>query len=171
MTLLQRVLSGDAGEVELKVEQSHIHMRTANATISARLIEGHFPPYEDVLPKEYEKKLQLPVESFVLALRRAALLSTKDSHAVRFEFDREGLQLTARVPEVGEARVRFPFTFPYETLTVGFNPAFFVEALKIVGGEEFQLELRDARSAAVIRKSYGEGRLFVYLVMPVNLGN
>ena len=60
----------------------------------ARLVEGHFPPYEDVLPKAHDKKLVLPRDPFLAALRRAALLGTKDSQAVRFRFAREPVRNT-----------------------------------------------------------------------------
>lgn len=169
MTLLQRVV-GASEQVEVSVEPAQVHFRTASATVMARLIEGHFPPYEDVLPKSHDKKLQLPREGFLSALRRAALLATKDSQAVRFRFAREGLELTARVPEVGESRVQFPLDYPFDELTIGFNPAFFADVLKVLTTTEFALALKDTRSAAVIQEQDKDGGTFVYLVMPLNLG-
>ena len=59
--------------VEVSVGSSEVYLKSATAMITARLIEGHFPPYEDVLPKDHDKRLQLPRESFLSALRRAAL--------------------------------------------------------------------------------------------------
>lgn len=186
MTLLARVLGDCAGgegdqageQVELAVEGSQVFLRTGAATLSARLVEGHFPPYEDVLPAPYERKVRVVRDSFVSSLRRASLLGTKDSQAVRFRFAREGLQLTSRVPEVGESRVTYPIDYPYEALEIGFNPTYFSDALKVLDTTEVQLEVKDPRSPCVIREPLarrggegeaGEGR-FVYLVMPLNLG-
>lgn len=169
MTLLQRVVADGAEQVELRVEASQIQMRTANATIAARLIEGHFPPYEDVLPKGHDKKLKVAREPFLLALRRAALLGTKDTQAVRFSFSREGLELTSRVPEVGETRIQFPLDWPFDGLEIGFNPHYFVDVLRVLDLAELNLELKDAVSAAVVREQEGDGAQFVYLVMPLNL--
>ena len=170
MTLLQRVVGSGEETVEVAVESSQVVFKTANATVLARLIEGHFPPYEDVLPKAHDKKLQVNRESFLGALRRAALLATKDSQAVRFAFGREGLELTARVPEVGESRVAFPLDYPFDTLETAFNPQFFADVLRVLGGAEFNLLLKDARSAAVVREDDPAGGTFVYLVMPLSLG-
>ncbi|MCW8141858.1 MAG: hypothetical protein KIT58_23375, partial [Planctomycetota bacterium] len=101
---------------------------------------------------------------------RASLLATKDSQAVRFRFAREGLELTARVPEVGESRVQFPLDYPFDELTIGFNPAFFADVLKVLNTTEFVLQLKDTRSAAVVQEQDKDGGVFVYLVMPLNLG-
>jgi len=170
MVLLSRVLAAGEETVEVSVEASQIQMRTATAALSARLIEGHFPPYEDVLPDGHDKHLRLPRESFLLALRRAALLGTKDTQAVRFAFGREGLEMTARVPEVGETRVSFPLDYPFDEIEIGFNPHYFSDVLKVLEGAEFGMELKDAVSAAVVREER-EGARYVYLVMPLSLGS
>jgi DNA polymerase III subunit beta len=170
MTLLQRVVQTGEEFVEISVGGSRVFLKTAGAMVSARLVEGHFPPYEEVLPKDHDKLLTLPRESFLCALRRAALLGTKDSQAVRFAFQRQGLELTARVPEVGESRVSFPHDYPYDEMEIGFNPTYFSDLLKVLSTTEFVLELKDAKSAAVIRESGDKGQRYVYLVMPLNLG-
>lgn len=168
MALLQRIAGATEGDVELFVEATQILLRTSGTSVVARLIEGHFPPYEDVLPRAHDKRLTLPREGFMAALRRAALLATKDSQAVRFQFAREGLVLTARVPEVGESRVTFPLDYPFDPIETGFNPAFFVDVLRVLEGVELTLALKDAKSAAVIEERF-EGGSYVYLVMPLNL--
>ncbi len=172
MTLLQRVVASGEEHVEVSVESSMVQMRTGRATLSARLIEGHFPPYEDVLPKGHDKKLKLPRESFLSALRRASLLGTKDSQAVRFTFGREGLEMTSRVPEVGESRITFPLDWPFDELQIGFNPFYFTDALKVLETAEFHMDLKDVKSAAVVHEVAEDGsRRFLYLVMPLNLGS
>ena len=71
---------------------------------------------------------------------------------------REGIELTSRVPEVGESRVRFPADYPYDALEVGFNPTYFADLLKVMTTSEFKLELKDEKSAAVIREEGEDGR-------------
>jgi DNA polymerase-3 subunit beta len=151
MTLLQRVVDTGEEHVEIAVGASQVFLKTASALVSARLVEGHFPPYEDVLPKDHDKALPIPRESFLCALRRAALLGTKDSQAVRF-------------------KLHFPLDYPYDELEIGFNPSYFSDLLKVLDVTEFQLELKDNKSAAVIQEAGDDGRRFVYLVMPLNLG-
>lgn len=173
LTLVQRLLAQGEETVRLRVVENELQVRTLRATIAARLVEGHFPPYEEVLPRALEKKLELPREPFQGALRRTALLTTRESSAVRFKFTREGLEMTARVPEVGESRVRFALDFPYQDLEIGFNPQFLQDALKVVEGSSFRLELKSADTAALLREhetvTSEAARGFLYVVMPINL--
>jgi DNA polymerase-3 subunit beta len=176
LTLLKNMLSAGEESVSLRIEESQIFLKTTRAVLSARLVEGHFPPYEDVLPKALEKKLDVDREAFQSSLRRASILTTRESQAVRFVFSREGLELTARVPEVGESRVHFGIDYPFERLEVGFNPQFLQDALKVIEGKTVRIELRDAQSAALVKElattdaGVAEVPGFLYVIMPINLG-
>jgi DNA polymerase-3 subunit beta len=176
LTLLRNLLAQGEESVQLRFEESQVFLRTSRAVLAARLVEGHFPPYEDVLPKVLEKKLDLDREAFQAALRRAALLTTRESQAVRFQFSREGLDLTARVPEVGESRVRFGIDYPFEKLEIGFNPQFLQDALKVIESRTIRFELKDGQSAALVKELQAtdagpvEVAGFLYVIMPINLG-
>jgi DNA polymerase-3 subunit beta len=177
LTLLKSLLAAGEESVSLRFEESQVFLKTSKAVLAARLVEGHFPPYEDVLPKTLEKKLDLDRDAFQSALRRASLLTTRESQAVRFHFSRDGLELTARIPEVGESRVRFPIDYPFEKLEVGFNPQFLLDVLKVLEARNVRLELRDAQSAALVKElgtAEGGGTVetpgFLYVIMPINLG-
>lgn len=176
LTLLRNLLAQGEDTVQLRFEESQVFLKTTRAVLSARLVEGHFPPYEDVLPKALEKKLDVDREAFQSALRRAALLTTRESQAVRFQFTREGLELTARVPEVGESRVRFGIDYPFEKLEIGFNPQFLQDALKVLESRTVRFELRDGQSAALVKElqvtDAGPAEVpgFLYVIMPINLG-
>jgi DNA polymerase-3 subunit beta len=180
---MKNLLAAGDEAVAVRVEESQVFLKTSRGVVAARLVEGHFPPYEDVLPRSLDKKLDLSKEAFGAALRRASLLTTRESLAVRFQFSREGLELTARVPEVGESRVRFPLEYPFEPLEVGFNPQFLQDVLRVLDAERVRLELRDAQSAALVKglepapegAGAAPGALrempgFLYVVMPINLG-
>lgn len=182
LTLMKNLLAAGDETVAVRVEESQVFLRTSRGVVAARLVEGHFPPYEDVLPRSLDKKLDLSREGFAAALRRAALLTTRESLAVRFQFAREGLELTARVPEVGESRVRFPIDYPYESLEVGFNPQYLQDVLRVLASETFRFECKDAQSAALVKgleavESGKDGEItrrevpgFLYVIMPINLG-
>lgn len=176
LALLKNLLAQGEESVSLRFEESQVFLKTSRAVLSARLVEGHFPPYEDVLPKDLEKKLDVDREAFQSALRRAALLTTRESQAVRFQFSREGLELTARVPEVGESRVRFAVDYPFEKLEIGFNPQFLQDALKVLESRTVRFELRDAQSAALLKElsvtdaGTQEVAGYLYVIMPINLG-
>ena len=135
--------------------------------IASNLVEGTFPPYEDVVPKDQDKKARLSVGVLSSAVRRAALLTNEESRGVRMSFSKEsGLKLSSRSPEMGEAEIEVKCE-GYEggDIEVGFNPAFITDALKVVPGEEVIIELKSGNKPGLIKA----GADFVYVVMPVNL--
>ncbi len=85
------------------------------------------------------------------------------------------MDLTARIPEVGESRVRFATDYPYEDLEVGFNPQYLQDGLKVLSGNQVRFELKDSQSPAVLRDLHEvDGALkeipgFLYVIMPIQL--
>lgn len=135
--------------------------------VASNLVEGTFPPYEDVVPKDQDKRAKLSVVVLSSAVRRAALLTNEESRGVRMSFTKEhGLKLSSRSPEMGEAEIEVPVE-GYEggDIEVGFNPAFIIDALKVIPGEEVIIELKSGNKPGLIKA----GADFVYVVMPVNL--
>lgn len=135
--------------------------------VASNLVEGTFPPYEDVVPKDQDKRARLSVDVLSSAVRRAALLTNEESRGVRMAFSKDsGLKLSSRSPEMGEAEIEVAVA-GYEggDIEVGFNPAFITEALKVIPGDEVIFELKSGNKPGLIKA----GSDFVYVVMPVNL--
>lgn len=135
--------------------------------VASNLVEGTFPPYEDVVPKDQDKRARLSVDVLSSAVRRAALLTNEESRGVRMAFSKDsGLKLSSRSPEMGEAEIEVAVA-GYEggDIEVGFNPAFITEALKVIPGDEVIFELKSGNKPGLIKA----GTDFVYVVMPVNL--
>ena len=128
-------------------------------------MEGTFPPFEEVIPKDSDKVLELHREGFLAALRKAALFTGKDSLAVRFSFSFNKLTLSARTPEVGESVIEMSVEYPYDPMEIGFNPKLLIDALRVLDDPMVRFELKDPTSAGLIR----EGERFSYVLMPINL--
>jgi len=142
----------------------------SRAVVRASLIEGAFPPYEDVIPRDQDKKATVDVAAFVSAIRRAALLTNEESRGVRMRFAQENgsaqATITSRAPELGEAEISAPLkSYTGEELEIGFNPAFILDALKAIDEPEAVFELKAANKPGVLRS----GADFLYVVMPVGL--
>lgn len=163
--LLNRLLHSGEEEVEIKLSRNQLLARTPRAVISSVLVEGHFPKYEDVIPRDCDKKAKLNRLEFLSAIRRAALLTSEESKGVRMEFADGTLTLTSRSPERGEARIRMASEYQGEPMAIGFNPYFLVDALKVMSDEHVVFELKEPTRPGVLK---GEGD-FLYLVMPVSL--
>jgi DNA polymerase-3 subunit beta len=165
VSLLARIAHPDDPTLAMSFGETSLFAWSTRAVLSAQLLQGHFPPYEEVIPKEHDKKVELETAAFQAAIRRAALLTAKDSQAVRLSFGYNKLTLSSRTPDVGESTIEIPVVYPYEPIEIGFNPQYVIDALKVIDGERFTLELRDETSPGLIRE--GEG--FLYVVMPINI--
>lgn len=141
----------------------------APTVLGTNLVEGTFPPYEDVIPKDQDKRATFDVETLRSAVRRAALLTNEESRGVRLAFtsnDGQHLTLSSRAPEMGEAEVKVEMNaYEGEDIEIGFNPAFITDALKVVEGHEVILEMKAPNKPGLMKS----GSDFLYVVMPVNL--
>jgi DNA polymerase-3 subunit beta len=165
VALLARLAPPEDETIALKFLDGQLLAASSRATLSAQLVQGHFPPYDGVIPKDVPRRIEFETKAFLPALRRAALLTTKDSQAVRLAFGANRLTLSSRTPDVGESSVELPVPYGDDPLEVGFNPAYIMDALKVLDQDRFTLELKDEASPGVIR----EGESFTYVVMPISL--
>jgi DNA polymerase-3 subunit beta len=156
---------GSEETLAVKVTETQILVRTARAVLLSTLVQGNFPKYADVIPKEATCKATVNTEAFMHRIRQAALLTSEDSKSVRIGFSADQATLTSRAPETGEAEVRLPVKFEGDPLEIAFNPTFLTDALKVIQAEGASLEFSAGNKPAVIKA----GPDFVYVVMPVDL--
>lgn len=133
--------------------------------VYSRLVDGHFPKYDDVIPKDFDKKATLGTQVFLAAVRKAALLTNEESRGVTLKFGGQELMVTSRTPEMGEAEVRIPAEYAGESLEVGFNPTYLMDAVKVIDAQQFVFSFKGPNKPGVIT----EGRMFTHVVMPVSV--
>ncbi len=167
MQVLQRMLPHMPEDVEVAVRfaSNQVVVKAGSFVVSSPLVEGHFPQYEDVVPKDSDKRIELGTEELHSAVRRAALLASDQSKGVRLAFDNGVLVLSSRAPEQGEATISMRIDYKGEPLQIGFNPAFLADALRVVGTPTVQLELKESNRPGVLKA----GPEFLYVIMPVSL--
>lgn len=159
-------LIGDPEEnAGIQFRENQVIFHTAKATLTTNLVEGQFPPYEDVVPKDADKVMTASTADFLSAVKRASLLTTDESRGVRMHFTKKGLKLTSRNPEAGEAEVNFPCKFEGGEVEIGFNPTFLTDALRVVDTDDVTFELVASNRPGLIKG----GNEFMYVIMPVNL--
>ena len=166
MTLLQRAVGSGEEVLDVKITETQILVRTARAVLLSSLVQGNFPKYQDVIPKDAALKAELVTAMFAHRIRQAALLTNEESRGVRLAFEAGKVTLTSRAPETGEAEVTMDVEYDGEALEIAFNPVFLSDALKVVDAETITLEFSASNKPAVL-KSGGD---FLYVVMPVDLG-
>lgn len=165
LTLVDKLIDDPEEAVGFQLRENRVIFHTSSATLTSNLVEGEFPPYEDVVPKETDKKMTAVTADFLSAIRRAALLTTDESKGVRMNFTKKGLKLTSRSPEAGEAEVNFACKFEGADLEIGFNPIFLTDALRVVDTDEIALEMSAPNRPGLLKA----GQTFQYVIMPVNL--
>lgn len=151
-------------DIDVKFSESQAVLRGPRATISTVLVEGRFPKYRDVLPTDLDKRVELKRDDFHSAVKRAALLTNEESRGIRLHVSGEGIVLSSRAPEQGEAMVKLHAEYSGEAMDIGFNPAFLMDALKVCD-ETVTLEMHSQTKPGVLKS----GADFLYVVMPVNL--
>jgi DNA polymerase-3 subunit beta len=153
--------------VDVSMTPNQILLRSGDRMLSSVLVEGTFPKYDDVIPKDSNKVAQMNRVELHGAIRRAALLTSDESRAVKLALEDNQLVITAQSPEQGEARVEMPVEFEGERIEIGFNPVFVNDALKALVCDRVRLELHDSFRPGIL---CGEDKNdFLYVVMPVSL--
>jgi DNA polymerase-3 subunit beta len=165
MSLLQRTLGSGDGGVGIKLVGTQLIARMQRATISTALVEGRFPDYRVVIPKEHDRVATMENSALLSALRRAALLTNQESKGVRLSFDTGQLTISSRAPAQGEATIELPIQYEGQPVEIGFNPHFLIEPLKNAHVDEVRLELKASNQPGLLRISDD----LLYVVMPVNL--
>ncbi len=166
MRILARVLDEGGENVAVKFAPNQVIVRAGPVVLSSAVVEGHFPKYDDVIPRDCDKKVELPTQELLSAVARAALLTSEDSKGVRIAFRADSLVFSSRTPDEGEATITMNVPYAGEALEIGFNPTFLVEALRVVDQELVTLEVKESNRPGLLRS----GDDFVYVIMPVSLG-
>lgn len=158
-------LAGD-GEIEVVLRERDVVFRTSRAEVTARLIEGEFPNYEQLIPSGYPNRLTVAREAFLDALDRVQIVGqNRDNAAVRLAMSGGGLELSMSAQDVGNAQESLDAKFEGSELTVAFNPVFLRDGVDAIDTEEVALETIDPLKPATLHAS--DGGEFLYLLMPV----
>src|SRR4029077_11483781 len=149
-------LAGD-GEIEVVLRERDVVFRTSRAEVTARLIEGDFPNYEQLIPSGYPNRLIVPRAPLLEALERVQIVGqNRDNAAVRMTMSESGLELSMSAQDVGNGQESLVSKFWGTWLTVACNPAFLHEGVDAVDTEEVVLETVDPLKPATLHASDAE---------------
>jgi DNA polymerase III subunit beta len=164
---LQRLLEGTDRELELEMGRSHIRVKRDDVTFTSKLIDGRFPDYEAVVPIGADREVKIDREAFRASLQRAAILSNEKYRGVRIEVSPGQLKINAHNPEQEEAQEEIEAETKVDSLVIGFNVNYLLDALSALRDEHVVLQLRDSNSSALVREASSEKCRHV--VMPLRL--
>ncbi|MHC4470596.1 MAG: DNA polymerase III subunit beta [Planctomycetota bacterium] len=165
MAQISRVVGEEEETLDLALSENQLALKTEHAVIVSRLVEGSFPNFEEVIPINCEHRATMDREALIAAIRKAALLTNKESQSVRFGISEGELSLSARAVEVGEAHVRLGIEFEGDAVDVAFNPTYVLDGLAVMDEEKVSFEFRNPTSPAKL----STGESFTYVVMPISI--
>ncbi len=167
VTELQRLLEGGDRALELEIGRNHIRVKRDDVTFTSKLIDGRFPDYAAVIPIGADQEVKLDREVFKAALQRAAILSNEKYRGVRVEVSPGQLKISAHNPEQEEAQEEVEADTRVDSLAIGFNVNYLLDALNALRDEFIVIQLRDANSSSLIREAGSEKSRHV--IMPLRL--
>ncbi len=131
----------------------------------SKVVEGNYPNYQQVIPKETHQRIKLERELFLQCVHRAALVCSEKSNSVKIKLTSNLLEITAQSPDFGEAHESMAIAYSGPDLQVAFNPTFVMDPLKALTKDEVFFELKDEVSPGVFKTLES----FICVIMPVRL--
>lgn len=163
---LRKFLDMDGDAVAL-FGQNHALFKAGEVEFLARLIEGTYPNYSQVLPENNDKKVTADRDGLMRAMRRVSIMSRERSSAIKVDFTENLMTLSSSNPDLGEARDELAIEYSGEELSMGFNARYFLDALGSMSAEKVTLELQDPLSPTLIKEEGNED--YRCVVMPMRV--
>ncbi len=160
-----RRLATAGGTIELGVQENQVLFRVGATWLTTRRIEGQFPKFDELRPKDFKHEVSLPREEFLEVVRRTSVMAHRNS-PLRLRFADGEVTVWTQTQDVGEAREALPARFDGDPLEIGFNAEFLRDGIESAPGEEMRLRLIDPLRPGLIQ---GAGDDFWYLIMPIRL--
>jgi DNA polymerase-3 subunit beta len=164
---IRRLLEEEEGEPLLGFTKNLVTFQKSGLFLTSRVMEGTYPNYQQVIPKESAKKVAIERTALESALRRVAVLSKDKTNAVKVILQNGSITLHTSSPDVGEATEDLPAQYRGESLTTGFNARYLLDALAVMDGDTVNLEISSPLSPCVLKSDGDPG--FLCVVMPMKI--
>jgi len=164
----------EVAEVNLEYNDTNALFSFNNTTIICRLIDGKYPNYDAVIPKENPNKLTIDTVSLLSSIKRVSIYANKTTHQIRFKVAGSELQITSEdLDFANKAEERLSCQYEGEDMEIGFNSKFVIDMLNNIGSEQILIEMSAPNRAGIILPLDGqeEGENTLMLVMPVMLNS
>lgn len=174
LNLLKGILAGNDEDVTIEYNDSNAKFSFENSVLICRLIDGKYPNYEAVIPKENPNQLTISRNQFLNSVRRVSIFSNKTTHQIRLKIAGAELNISAEdVDYSNKAEERLTCDYQGDDMQIGFNSRFLSEMLSNLNAEDIQLEMSMPNRAGILTPIDGldEGETVTMLVMPVMLNS
>lgn len=164
---LQRLLSDEGGNIDMQFAANQARFELAGLEFVSKLIEGKFPDYNRVIPRNHKHRIILGRTALLGALQRAAILTSEKFKGVRLNFEPGLLRVAASNAEQEEAVDELDIDFEGDGIEIGFNVSYLIDGLNTISPEMVQLEVSDGNNSALF--TLPDDPNFKYVVMPMRI--
>jgi len=174
LTILKSTLASVGDEVNIHYNETNARFEFENIILTCRLIDGKYPNYEAVIPKENPNVMEIDRGTFLSSVKRVAIFSNKTTHQVRLRLAGSELHISAEdIDFSNKAHERLTCNYEGDDMEIGFNSRFLVEMLNNLDSDVINLEMSASNRAGIIlpADSLEDGEDVLMLVMPVMLNS
>ncbi|MCB0382664.1 MAG: DNA polymerase III subunit beta [Psychroserpens sp.] len=174
LNLLKGILATSDDALTIEYNDSNAKFTFENSELVCRLIDGKYPNYEAVIPKENPNKLTIDRTQFLNSVRRVSIFSNKTTHQIRLKIAGAELNISAEdIDYSNKAEERLTCDYQGDDMQIGFNSRFLTEMLNNLNADQVQLEMSLPNRAGILTPIDGldEGEQVTMLVMPVMLNS
>ncbi len=170
-TLLElgRLLAEGEGDILYERGENHLFFTLGDRLLISRMIDGQFPAFERVIPKNNDKHVEFDRDRLTAAVKRVALLSNERSRAVKVQIDKGKVEIASSSPEFGEAKEVLMVDYAAAPVTICFNAQYVLDFLGVVETDTVSLDFKDEMSQAVLKPMGAEGYEYTYVIMPMRI--
>lgn len=164
---LQRLLTDAERIIEIEMSANHLRINLPEICFTSKLIDGRFPDYDRVVPKDGDKTAFVDRDIFRQALIRTAILSSEKYRGVRLSLQAGTMKLQAHNPDQEEAEEEIEIDYDGHPVEIGFNVNYLLDVLNVLDSSSIEIKLKDPNSSALLRAPASDQAL--YVVMPMRL--
>ncbi len=154
-------------KITILIGEKHMLFVVNGVQFLTRMIEGTYPNYENVIPKDNKKKMIIERENFSKVLRRISVMSRERASAVRFDIGKDTLIVSSSNPDLGEAKEEIAIEYKDEKLSLGFNARYMIDALGAMMSGKVTIEFQDPLSPVLMKEEGNED--YKCVVMPMRI--
>jgi DNA polymerase III subunit beta len=157
-------------ELEIGRGENHIGFRSPLTSVFTRLIEGPYPNYDLVIPRDNDRVAIADKSALISALKRMSVIASDQTHRIRLSFNSGMLKFSVQTPDLGEAQDELPIRYTGDQLDIGFNANYLLEILRYIPTDEIKLTFKAPERAATLEPyEWSDTSLYLCLVMPLRL--
>lgn len=162
-----RLLNPNSSTAQIAVGENHFRVTSGNQSLTTKLVDGRFPDYERVIPRETDNRVVASREALRAGLSRASILSNEKFRGIRLILKKNLLTAVAHNPEQEEAEEEIEVEYSGAAVEVGFNVSYLLDVLGVMRSDTVRLDLIDAQSSCLMQAP--EDATSRYVVMPMRL--